>query len=131
MTSGNLLTPPSPTTLPFDYQAIKADVADDLREVAGRIRGRLCASIIETGRDLLQIKDKQLEHGQFTAWVEAECGLSPHTAQRMMAAAQWVEGKNDTVSHLPPTMIYLLSSSSTPPEIHDAVMTRINAGERV
>src|SRR5262249_39052001 len=74
---------------------------------------------------------KQLEHGQFVAWIEAECELSLRSAERMMAAAEWAEGKIDTVSHLPPTVIYALSAPSTPPEIHDAALAKIEAEGRV
>ena len=114
----------------FDYGHVGDNLAVDLRACARRIRDRMVASVIETGRDLLGVKD-QLDHGQFIAWVEAECALSPRTAQRMMAAAEWAEGKNDTVSHLPPTVIYALSAPSTPVEIHNAILARIEAGERV
>jgi len=116
--------------LTFDYGVVGANVARDLQHTARRIRERMAMSVIETGRDLLAVKER-LDHGQFIAWVEAECELSLRTAQRMMAAAEWAKGKNDTVSHLPPTVIYALSAPSTPPEIHDAAVAKIEAGERV
>ena len=114
----------------FDYGIVGANVASDLRDAARRIRERLARSVIESGRDLLAIKG-QLKHGQFVAWIEAECALSLRSAERMMAAAEWAKGKNDTVSHLPPTVIYALSAPSTPPEIHDAALAKIEAGARV
>jgi len=123
--------PSAPLQAPaFDYDTVGTNVARDLQHTARRIRQRVVASIIETGSDLLVARER-LEHGQFIAWVEAECELSPRTAQRMMAAAEWAKGKNDTVSHLPPTVIYALSASSTPPEIYDAALAKIEAGERV
>jgi hypothetical protein len=115
----------------FDYRHVGDDLAVDLRALARRIRDRMAASVIETGRELLRVKDHQLDHGQFIAWVEAECALSPRTAQRMMAAAEWAEGKNDTVSHLPPTVIYVLSAPSTPANVEQEMMARIEAGEGI
>ena len=114
----------------FDYGYVGDNLAGDLRVRACRIRNRMAASVIETGRELLEVKGR-LEHGQFIAWIEAECSLSPRSAQRMMLAVEWAEGKNDTVSHLPPAIIYALSAPTIPAEIHDAVLTRIKAGERV
>src|SRR5947207_1074192 len=89
----------------FDYGSVGANVATDLRDIAGRIRGRICASVIETGRDLLRVRDR-LDHGEFLQWIAAECFLTPRSAQNAMAAARWAEGKNEIVSHLPPTVIY-------------------------
>src|SRR5207248_1371310 len=66
--------------------------------------------------------------GQFPKWVEFECGINKRTAQRMMLAAEWAEGKSDTVTLLPPTLLYLLSSSRTPAETRDAILARIGAG---
>ena len=114
----------------FYYSTVGANVARDLQHTARLIRDRMAASVIETGGDLIAVRER-LEHGQFIAWVETECDLSPRTAQRMMAAAEWAKGKNDTVSHLLPTVIYALSAPSTPAEIHDAALAKIEAGERV
>lgn len=112
----------------FDYTSVGANVATDLRAAADRIRDRVRASVIETGLDLLQVKDR-LEHGHFIAWLEAECALNDRTAQRMMTAARWVEGKTDTLSYLPPTALYALSAPSTPTDVQERLVARIEAGE--
>lgn len=56
------------------------------------------------GEVLLKAK-AQLEHGQFLAWLAANCEVSPRQAQRYMGVAQGKPLpiraiKNDTVSHL-------------------------------
>lgn len=102
----------------------------DLHQIAQRIRARTAAAVIETGRDLLAVKAR-LDHGDFTAWVTTECGITLRSAQRYMSAAEWTEDKNDTVSLLPPTVIYLLASKSTPAGIKDRVVADVEAGKPV
>ena len=115
---------------PFDYRALEPAIADKLRQVATRVRRRNSDFIIETGRDLLQAKD-DLDHGQWGVWLRTECQLKERTAQRMMNVAAWAEGKSDTVTDLPPGILYRLSARSTPPELVDAVLSRVGNGERV
>jgi hypothetical protein len=58
----------------FDYSALPAEVATQARAVTDRIRIRhqqQVAAILETGYDLLAIKQK-VQHGQFCAWVQAD-----------------------------------------------------------
>jgi hypothetical protein len=81
----------------FDYSMLGGNLASDLQATASRIRVRMRASVIDVGKDLLQVK-AQLEHGQFVRWVESECGINKRTAQRMMAAAEWAEDKSNTVT---------------------------------
>jgi Protein of unknown function (DUF3102) len=128
-------SPTSATTTPsavvgFDYDALGSNAATDLRDVAARIRGRMVASVIDTGRELLAVKQR-LQHGQFEAWVEAECLITPRTAQNMMAAAQWAEGKSETISLMPPTVLYALSALSTPEDAQKDLLRRIEAGEKI
>jgi AMMECR1 domain-containing protein len=77
-----------PATLPeFDYSVLSADVAKDASAVAERIRERHRASIVETGRDLIAMKEK-LGHGNFLPWTAAEFGWSRQTAHRFMNVAR-------------------------------------------
>ena len=88
------------------------------------------SAIIETGRDLLAVK-QSLEYGQFCVWIPTECGFSTRTAQRYMSAAEFAESKNDTVSLLSPTCLYLLAAKSTPTSVVTEVISRIESGENV
>ena len=106
---------------------------NELEVIADRIRARIrrtVEDIIETGRDLIRVK-AGLDHGEFTSWIEHEFGMTNRTAQRCIQAAQWSEGKNDIVSHLSPTMLYLLSAKSTPKEIQAEVVSDLEAGKPV
>lgn len=117
----------------FDYSTLPVEVAEEARAVADRVRARhqrQIATIIETGRDLISIKDK-LEHGLFLAWLEAEFGMTRMSANRYMQAAEHFGSKCNTVLHLPPTAVYQLAAPSTPEPVREEVIQRLEAGERV
>ena len=105
---------------PFTYSDLSASVAVELQAVTARIKDRLTrqvSDIIETGRDLIEVKSK-LQHGQFEMWLAQEFNMTDRTARRFMQAATWAEGKSDTVSVLTPTVVYLLSAKNTPEGVH-------------
>ena len=117
--------------VPFTYSDLPAPVAADLQAVTARIKDRLVrqvTDIIETGRDLLNVKSK-LDHGQFEGWLTQEFSMTDRTARRFMQAATWAEGKSDTVSVLTPTAIYLLSAPSTPESVAQTVFKSVESGE--
>src|SRR5262249_22726669 len=96
---------------------------EELESVAKRVRRRLdnmSADVIEIGCELQAVKQR-LKHGQFLDWVEKACGLSARTAQLMMRAAEWAEGKNEIVAHLEPTAIYLLAAPTAPETVRREV----------
>ena len=117
-------------------QAFESDMpsalTDELGSVADRVRNRLgnmTANIVEIGHELRAVKQR-LEHGEFLNWVELACKLSARTAQLMMKAAEWAEGKNEIVAHLEPTAIYLLAAPSTPDSIRREVLSGLEHGQR-
>lgn len=116
----------------FSYAALDDGSAEMLRKTAAGIRRFVC----DTGRSLLVIGDKLnlakdlLGHGQFGPWLRAEFGWSERTAQRLMAATDAFGIKNDTVSALGPTAIYALSAPSTPAAVREAIVARVEAGEK-
>ncbi len=115
---------------PFNYSDLPTPVAAELQAVTNRIKERLTrqvADIIATGRDLLEVKSA-LEHGQFEAWLNSEFGMAVRTAQRFMRASEWAQDKNDTVSYLTPTTIYMISAKSTPEGVHEQVVERLEKG---
>ncbi len=115
------------------YTGLPAAVAAEVEAAATRIKDRLIRTrkaIIETGRDLIEVKSK-LEHGQFEHWLNSEFDMDVRTAQRLMRAAKWAEGKNDTVSHLGAKSIYLLSAPSTPESAQCQVLDDLEAGKPV
>ncbi len=109
---------------PFNYSDLPTPVAAELQAVTNRIKERLTrqvADIIATGLDLLEVKSA-LEHGQFEHWLDSEFGMTVRTAQRFMRASEWAQDKNDIVSHLTPTTVYMLSAKSTPEGVHEQVV---------
>lgn len=121
---------PSSTAAGFDYSQLDDAAANQAKAAVDRYRERQKAYVIDTGRDLLAIKAR-LEHGLFLEWVQTELGMTPRSAQRMMSTADVLGDKSDTVSYLPPTVLYELSAPSTPEPVRAAVLRRIEAGETV
>lgn len=119
---------PPPAATGFDYSQLDDAAANQAKAVVDRYRERQKAYVIDTGRDLLAVKER-LEHGLFLEWVQAEMHMTPRSAQRAMAAAEVLGAKSDTVSYLPPTVLYELSAPSTPEPVRAAVLRRIEAGE--
>jgi Protein of unknown function (DUF3102) len=122
------VNPTSVSTTGFDYSTLPAETAQTLRNAVSAIRGIQHAAISDVGRHLIDAKEKLLEHGQFLAWAEAELGISSRSAQRYMRAAQFLDGKHDTVSHLPHGILYKLSAPSAPEDVVQQVVAAAEAG---
>jgi hypothetical protein len=114
----------------FDYTSVPTSVAKFLKGQATRIRQYTGKTIVQIGGDLASAKH-YLSHGQFLRWVESEVGIPPRTAQAYMQAAQWASNHRATAAVLPPSLLYILSSPSTPREFAKAVERRVEAGERI
>jgi hypothetical protein len=114
----------------FDYASVPSSVAKFLKSQATRIRQYTGKTIIQIGKDLIAAK-RYLSHGQFLIWVEREVGIPARTAQAYMQAAQWASDKHATVALLPPSLLYVLSSPSTPKEFAEDILKRAEAGERM
>lgn len=93
------------------------DLACDLRP---RISQMNCDMVV-IARGLLRAK-RLLPYGNFGDWVEEELNIGRRTAERILSVARRFEGKDDTVSHLPATVLYELAAPSTPPELVDDVI---------
>lgn len=115
---------------PFDYSSVTKSVANFLRGHAERIRRGYSASIIQTGKELIEAKH-HLCHGLFIRWVQAEVGLPLRTAQAYMRVAQWAKNRNLTVTKLPPSVLYLISAPSAPEEFVEDVLEKLAAGEPI
>lgn len=117
-----------------NYTALRIVGADtSLDAIAERIRARIrrtTIDIIATGRDLVSVK-AQLGHGGFLKWIDAEFGMSDRTAQRYIAASEFVGTKSDTVSDLPPATLYRLAAPTTPQPIKARVLADLESGRKV
>jgi predicted nucleic acid-binding protein len=114
----------------FDYKSVPPSVEKFLRGQAERIQHGQAISIMQTGKSLIEAK-RHLSHGQFLSWVVLEAGLHVRTAQAYMQVAQWAKGKSATVTRLPPSLLYLLSTPTTPDDFQAALLERLEAGERI
>ena len=124
---GNTANCPSKAIGIFDYTSISSDVAEDARAAAARIRHRMVANIGEIGRELCAVK-KRMPHGTFVRWVKAELGINPRSAENYMNAALFLEGKSESISHLPSTAIYALAAPSASQSIVDRVVAELDDG---
>ena len=118
---------------PFTYSGLPAPVAAEIEAATTRIKdrlSRLVPDILETGRDLQEVKGK-LQHGRFERWLTQEFDMTNRTARRFMQAATWAEGKTDMVSDLTPNTIYLLSAPSTPESVQQQVLDDLEDGKPV
>lgn len=111
----------APTQGSFDYTGWDHAVAQEGRAIVDRVRQRTESFVIDTGRDLLGIKDK-LEHGQFQFWIERALGFTARTARNYMSAAECFAAKTEIVSVLPPTLIYKLAADSTPEPLREQIV---------
>jgi hypothetical protein len=114
----------------FDYDSLSRSVAIFLKGQAERIRRGCTSSVIQAGKALIESK-RHLSHGAFLRWVQAEVGLPIRTAQAYMRVAQWAKGRNAAITHLPPSLLYLLSAPSTPEEFSTNILERLETGERL
>lgn len=110
----------------FNYASLDPAQAEEARRAAERIRGRLLSSYIDTGADLIKIKDK-MEHGAFGDWVKAEFGFTGRTAENFMNAARLAQ-EYEIISELPPTIVYLLAAPSAPAAIVADVLAEAKKG---
>jgi hypothetical protein len=114
----------------FDYSSFPPSVVSFLKGEANRIRREAGSSIIRIGKGLLAAK-RYLSHGDFLRWVESETGIPARTAQAYMQVAQWAANKNAPVEHLPPSLLYVISSRNAPEQFVAEVLKRVQAGERL
>lgn len=107
-------------------------LAASARAAAERIRGRMqlaAESIIEVGRELIQQK-KDLGHGNFLPWIEAEFQWSQPTAHRYMSVAETFGRDYSRVNNLSFKAMIALSSDATPEPVRTEVLERAASGER-
>jgi hypothetical protein len=113
----------------FDYSAL-GNHADVARDAAAKIREIFRGSVVEIGRELIAVKER-IDHGDFLAWVSAECGLHIRIAQRAMKAAQFVidhAAENDNLSLLPTDT--LLALAVAPKVVVTHALSDMAAGTR-
>ena len=126
------MTAAVPTAQPagFDYEQFDDAAADAAKAAVDRYRGRKEAFLFDTGRDLLAVKER-VEHGLFTAWVEAGMGITVRTAQHMMNVAAAFGCESEKFSLLPDSALYKLAAPSTPQAAIAQIKQQIESGQRL
>ena len=108
-------------------ETILAQNAEAIRALGKRVIG----DIIEIGRLLTEAK-KIAGHGNWLPWLDREFGWSDSTALRFMQV-HTMALKSVTVTDLdlPLRGLYMLAAPSTPEEAREAVIERVENGERL
>lgn len=113
----------------FDYSALDRDLATELEDHAREIKYRLKRTVtdtIEVGRRLTEVKNRLA--GSFTAWLKFEFDLSERTGRYFMDVYE-VFGQEPALPEIPPKVLYLAASSSTPAEARREIVERARSGE--
>jgi DUF3102 family protein len=105
--------------------AVLARYAKQIHTLARRTTG----DIVKIGELLVKAKAR-CGHGGWLSWLHHEFGWSEDTARRFMQVRELV-GKNRKLRNLGATVLYLLAKPSTPTEVRDAIIMRVDAGEMV
>lgn len=114
---------PSPKTT-FDYSTLSEAASTQLEKSLATIRKNSRSTVksaMAIGLALLDAKG-HLDHGLFKFWITAQCGFSVRTAERYMRAADFLEDKYDTLSHLQLSTIYRLSAKNLPDPIAEHIL---------
>lgn len=97
-----------------------------LESLAEEIRCELkntTKSIIAIGKKLKEAKG-EIAHGGFEAWAKRETGLGLTSVRRFMRVAEMIGDKSSKLDDLPPSVLYLLASPSTPESAIDDVIEK-------
>jgi hypothetical protein len=110
------------------------DVSTQLTAHADAIRAlgkQTQHNIIEIGRHLTEARD-EVGHGDWQFWLAREFNWSDRTALNFMRVYE-LSRKSEKFSDLsiPVSALYLLARPSTPDEVHEQVIKRAEAGERI
>jgi hypothetical protein len=102
------------------YQSLAPDHAALAMRAEERIKARTVVTVIENGRDLLEVKNA-LGHGLFTQWLAQTFPFTARTAQRWMNAAEQYGAKSDLGSLLNSKVLQLLAAPSTPEDVREEI----------
>ena len=101
----------------FSYASLAPDVRARVETATARLHDlerRTSESIIEMGQHLIEVK-RDIGHGNFLSWLEAEFGWTRQTAHNLMQVAErFANVKNLDIS---PSALYILAAPSTPDEM--------------
>src|SRR5689334_23534194 len=111
------MTEPAPR---FDYGQLDPKVRTAITGAAAKIRshGRLAVqSVIEIGKELIEVHKMIKDEHYFLAWIDAEFGWSKSSAYNYMNMAREFPTVGSDLSHVDLKTLYLLAAPSTPPSV--------------
>jgi hypothetical protein len=117
----------------FDYTALEPDAAQFVREKTERIQKlmkRTVEDFAQIGGELIAIKG-QLEHGQFSSWLDTYFPWGERTAEECMNLYRHPKTAKFADLGLGPSVARILSAPSTPEAVSDEVIALAEAGEKV
>ncbi len=119
----------------YDYDQLPAAVRlrvlaarDDIAEVQEDMEKRGLKGTIRIGQRLADVK-KELPHGHFLPWLEAEFGWGQAQAYNIMRVGD--KFTNFVSLPISLTAAYKLAAPSTPAEVLQEAVTRAEAGEKI
>jgi len=115
------------------YDALSKENQEVVRTAAAQIatlQQRLVTDVVEIGMALVRAK-RAVGHGNFGAWIKAEFNWTERTAQNFMSVAEKFGTNAKCVSYLPLATVYRLAAPSTPDEVREKIVARVEGGETV
>jgi hypothetical protein len=117
----------------FDYTALAPDAAQFVREKTEKIQKlmkRTVEDFAQIGGELIAIKG-QLEHGQFSSWLDTYFPWGERTAEECMNLYRHPKTAKFADLGLGTSVARILSAPSTPDAVSDEVIALAEAGEKV
>ncbi len=117
----------------FDYGQLLVPDRVVVERATAAIRLHLNAgaeNLVNAGKILIEVKEK-LPHGLFEDWLGAEFFWSIRTAQNIMNVAEQFKNANFAFLNVSPSVLYLLSSKSTPAKVKNRLIPPVERGEKV
>lgn len=112
--------------LSYEKQIIIQNQTDEIKKLVRRT----AQNIIEIGQRLQEVK-KELGHGNFGKWLEAEFNWSVATATKMMQVSQQFDAVNFTNLNFAPSALYILAAPSSPQKARTEALSRAKKGESI
>ena len=113
----------------FDYHTLDIETREFVLCKERTIKARVAHAIIETGNDLISVKER-LPHGSFTSWAGSAFGMSrERAAEYMRIASAFKSADSAHLENFSKTALLLLSSGDIPEPIRDEALELAAGGE--
>jgi len=115
----------------FDYHTLDIETREFVLCKERTIKARVAHAIIETGNDLISVKER-LPHGSFTSWVSSAFGMSKERAAEYMRISSAFKGADSALlENFSKSSLLLLSSKDTPDEAREEALDFSSRGQYI